>query len=417
MKKIITLAFVALITLTGNAQLRVDSLGRIKIGNYEGTYTNIYNATVGATKTGGGLYIHNMNNASSQYGMNVNWRSSSSYPMAINAQSYSMTGASWVVGIRGEVYGGDSTNPYKSIGVLGCSENISSTTFMTGVFGASTHYAVLPSSGFYAGYFQGDVRATGTIYGTLLSPSSASSPTVSAMAVRDDGNSVTGKLQQVDLLQMERINQDGSLAANQIDEKEDADTMASNGSLLVDEVPTGTKNKSEKPIQTRLSSVSYGLAADQLKEVYPELVYEDEQGNYSINYIEMVPLLVQSIKELSSEVTALKQQLGTQESVKKGKKQVSSIEDADMEVVSMSQNRPNPFKDKSVIVLNVPSDTKEAVINIYDMSGKQVQTIPVSERGRTNITVYASHLQPGMFIYSLLVDGKVQATRKMMVTE
>ena len=273
-----------------------------------------------------------------------------------------------------------------------------------GIFGSTTdsYFSSTLFTGKYAGFFYGNVKATGTIYGTLVSPSSVSSPsngsgeTTVLSVTGERSNNVINKLQQVDLLQMERINQDGSLPANK----------------AVKDV-----DENEAPVQTKLSAVSYGLAADQLQKVYPELVYEDAEGNYSINYIEMVPLLVQSIKELSSEVTALKQQLGTQESVKKGKKQVSSIEDADMEVVSMSQNRPNPFKDKSVIVLNVPSDTKEAVINIYDMSGKQVQSIPVSERGRTNITVYASHLQPGMFIYSLLVDGKVQTTRKMMVTE
>lgn len=180
----------------------------------------------------------------------------------------------------------------------------------------------------------------------------------------------------------------------------------------------GTERVSIKePIQTKLSPISYGLAADQLKEVYPELVYEDKEGNYSINYIEMVPLLVQSIKELSAKVTTLEEQLGIKDSSKKAKQQATGIEDSGIEVVSMSQNRPNPFKDKSVIALNVPSDTKKAVINIYDMSGKQVQSIPVSERGQTNITVYTSYLQPGMFVYSLLVDGKVQATKKMMVTE
>ncbi len=55
-----------------------------------------------------------------------------------------------------------------------------------------------------------------------------------------------------------------------------------------------------------MASLGYGLAADQLRKVYPELVYEDQNGNMSINYIEMIPLLVQAINELKAEVEELK---------------------------------------------------------------------------------------------------------------
>ena len=70
-----------------------------------------------------------------------------------------------------------------------------------------------------------------------------------------------------------------------------------------------------------------------------------------------------------------------------------------------------------MITLNIPEKTQKANIFIYDMSGKQVQAIPVNERGETNITVYASDLSAGMYIYTLVVDGKVVVTRKMIVSE
>ena len=49
------------------------------------------------------------------------------------------------------------------------------------------------------------------------------------------------------------------------------------------------------------------------------------------------------------------------------------------------------------------------------MTGKQVQNVPVLERGETNITVYANNLSAGMYIYTLVVDGRVAVTRKMVV--
>lgn len=83
----------------------------------------------------------------------------------------------------------------------------------------------------------------------------------------------------------------------------------------------------------------------------------------------------------------------------------------------MSQNNPNPFGESSVITLCIPENAKSAAIYIYDLSGKQVKSIAVSERGETNVTVYATDLSAGMFVYSLVVDGNVAVTRRMMVVK
>ena len=164
-----------------------------------------------------------------------------------------------------------------------------------------------------------------------------------------------------------------------------------------------------------LSPVQYGLDANQLKAVYPELVYEDANGNVSINYVEMVPLLVQSINELKAELAELK---GTSAKKEKAKTETTGIEDnvSDIDMVRMDQNKPNPFSESTVISLNIPAETQTASIIIYDMSGKQVQSIAVTERGKTDITVYARDLSAGMYIYALVVDGKVEVTRRMIVS-
>lgn len=219
-----------------------------------------------------------------------------------------------------------------AIGVFGYSRKSTSSygKFSASIMGSSQGLSISNVvNGTYAGYFKGDVRVTGTIYGTVLSPSASSGGSGtggegdgSVEDCSEDEPSVTESLQQVELIKMTRVNNDGSLAANKVVEKPvRTNNDAAEGENLDEE------ECDDEPIQTQLSSVSYGLAADQLKQVYPELVYEDAEGNYSINYIEMVPLLVQSIKELSAEVTELRQQLGMQKA-KKSKQQTSAIDKA-----------------------------------------------------------------------------------------
>lgn len=81
----------------------------------------------------------------------------------------------------------------------------------------------------------------------------------------------------------------------------------------------------------------------------------------------------------------------------------------------MSQNVPNPFDESCVISLNIPQEAKNATIYIFDLSGKQLKSYIVDERGKTNVMLSASDYQAGMFVYSLVIDGVVVSTRKMMV--
>ena len=232
-----------------------------------------------------------------------------------------------------------------------------------------------------------------------------------ATAVKSDRDeSVTDKLSQVQAVQFLRYDPTQETNTSRASlEDIDTDDMTS------EELDSLAETMGDIEPEHYLSPVQYGLDANQLKTVYPELVYEDANGNVSINYVEMVPLLVQSIKELKSELAELK---GTSPRTAKAPTDATAIEEtvADVDMVRMDQNKPNPFSESTVITLNIPSNTQVANIFIYDMSGKQVQSLPVSERGETNITVYAADLSAGMYIYTLVVDGKVAVTRRMIVT-
>jgi hypothetical protein len=49
----------------------------------------------------------------------------------------------------------------------------------------------------------------------------------------------------------------------------------------------------------------YGLIAQEVEEVLPSLVHEVEEGHKSVNYIDIIGILVESVKELSARVKEL----------------------------------------------------------------------------------------------------------------
>ena len=421
MKKIIIMVFEAAAATNINAQLVVDSLGRVgigtetpksllSVGDNGNKNSSIYCNSTDKTK---GIYVENSTDSiSNTYG----------------GQYHVINNFGDCFGINSLAMGGDDFNPSQCViglnGVAGFAPTaigtfggkfavLGSPVNFAGVYGAEM--GDIPSfsnySGTYAGYFNGKVRVTNGIYATVLSPVTSPSPSGQngTTLLSDRGESVTDKLSQVQAVQILRYDP----------AKETNTTKASFENLDIsnlssEELDSLSKAMGDVEPEPYLSPVQYGLDAAQLKAVYPELVYEDDNGNVSINYVEMVPLLVQSIKELKNELAELK---GT--SPKKAKTGTTSIEEtvSDVDMVRMDQNKPNPFSESTVITLNIPEQTQKASIFIFDMSGKQVQNIAVNERGETNITVYASDLSAGMYIYTLVVDGKVAVTRRMIVSK
>jgi hypothetical protein len=81
---------------------------------------------------------------------------------------------------------------------------------------------------------------------------------------------------------------------------------------------------------------------------------------------------------------------------------------------SLSDNMPNPFDNNTVIRCTVEPTAKNAFLEITDVSGKVVKTIPLVA-GENTVTVEAADLGSGVYFYSLLTDGKRVETKRMVI--
>jgi hypothetical protein len=64
---------------------------------------------------------------------------------------------------------------------------------------------------------------------------------------------------------------------------------------------TYKKDKKDKKIH-------YGLIAQEMEQVYPDLVYNDK-GSKTINYVELIPILLLKIKDLQEQIDVLKHEI------------------------------------------------------------------------------------------------------------
>jgi hypothetical protein len=56
-------------------------------------------------------------------------------------------------------------------------------------------------------------------------------------------------------------------------------------------------------------AVQIGMLAQELQKIYPELVKEGEDGKLTVNYVGMIPVLLEAIKDLKKELDDVKTSL------------------------------------------------------------------------------------------------------------
>ena len=50
----------------------------------------------------------------------------------------------------------------------------------------------------------------------------------------------------------------------------------------------------------------------------------------------------------------------------------------------------------------------------YDLNGRIIKELIIEERGESKLTVYGENLKTGVYTYSLIADGELIATKKMV---
>ncbi len=161
-------------------------------------------------------------------------------------------------------------------------------------------------------------------------------------------------------------------------------------------------------------------------------------GLYSVRYTDFIMPIVKSVQELSATNEQLKKQnedLQTQIDELRAlihdmhhamtnccanylKANTSSVQTTDgSQEPLLTQNFPNPFTMNTLIRCTIPGNFNSAIIKVSTTTGSEVMTFPVHQTGTSEFTIQSGALSPGMYQYSLIIDGKMIDTKKMVLTK
>ena len=170
----------------------------------------------------------------------------------------------------------------------------------------------------------------------------------------------------------------------------------------------------------------HGFIAQELEEVYPELVQDvikplyDKEGRpsggeefKSVNYIGLIGVLTKSIQELNAKVESLEEKLKNN-SETYVVKDVQLSKELESSAYSLEQNYPNPFDGQSVIAYKLPETEENASIMVFDMTGNLKKEYRLTEK-EGKIIINASDFKNGIYLYSLISSNKEIITKRMII--
>jgi len=151
-----------------------------------------------------------------------------------------------------------------------------------------------------------------------------------------------------------------------------------------------------------------GFIAQELEKVLPHLVATDSNGNKAVNYMELMPYLLEAIKEQQIQINDLKTQLS--EGFKAQNQDLIQFQNT--KIINVS---PNPSKDIITVSFNIEKSVQTASIQVFDLSGNQMSILKINDRD-TNLTrtLQKNDLGKGIYIVSLVINGKSIDSKKII---
>ena len=382
--------------------------------------TGTTNMGVQAFAVGGsnGNYGVNSNANGGTFAVAVNGTASAGSMSNFGGRFSTLTSGTANIGVAVQGFATGAAAANINIGVRGKASNGTSANY--GVYGeaalATPIGGVLNS---YAGFFNGDVYLGGTIYPSDLTI------------------------------------------------KQTIDTISNALGILGQLHPkTYQFNPAVHPRMNLPTGLQYGLIAQEVETVLPTLVEGvifppdfDSTGAITdpsfqikgLNYEQFIPILIKGIQEQQRGIDSLKIKNSKQDSINTslqnqinqlttiinsccsnhsmqqnnnsngngnsntiGSSSAIDVNLKDGQSIVLEQNVPNPFAEQTTINYYLPDNVVKAQMLFYNAQGILIQSVDLNERGKGSLNVFAQDLSNGIYTYTLVADGKVIETKKML---
>jgi hypothetical protein len=181
-----------------------------------------------------------------------------------------------------------------------------------------------------------------------------------------------------------------------------------------------------------------GLIADEVKEVFPELVqqavhpaeYDKEDRTKvispevkyeGVNYQGLIPVLIASVQQLNEKDKEIDELKEENKNIKERLMKLETLLTSGNNAVSLTstyleQNTPNPVQGSTIIRYHVPEASKSARLTLTNVKGQVMKTMTLNNRGTGQVNLNTQGFAAGTYNYTLYVDGRQVDIKRLVVT-
>ena len=171
-------------------------------------------------------------------------------------------------------------------------------------------------------------------------------------------------------------------------------------------------------ISSEENPTQMGVIAQEIEEIVPEVVLTQPDGKKYVAYSNLVGLLIEAIKEQQEQITNLQEDLNKCcDTDNSGSLKSMSNNNEDFSETKLFQNNPNPFSNTTIVKYIIAEKANNAQLLIFNMQGTLIKTYANLNSGSGEITISSGELKAGMYMYSLIANGKEIDTKRMILTK
>lgn len=181
-----------------------------------------------------------------------------------------------------------------------------------------------------------------------------------------------------------------------------------------------------------------GLIADEVKQVFPQLVnvavrpakYDKDRSKLlspevsyeAVNYVGLVPVVISAIQEQQQQIQALKKKADKVDALEKELAELKALLTKNNGIVSVSSAYlesavPNPSHGTTVIRYQLPEAATAATLILVNQKGQTLKTIALTSRGAGQVNLNTSELASGVYTCTLWANGREVASKQLVVTK
>lgn len=154
-----------------------------------------------------------------------------------------------------------------------------------------------------------------------------------------------------------------------------------------------------------------GLLAQEVEQVLPSAVHENDEGMKLVNYDALIPVLLenaqqqsQQIEELTAQVEELRSEIATNS---------GALSNEESMVAESIEFFPNPANTN--LVIKHPNAQNNSYLGIFDLTGKLIRRVDLDlTQGESNINV--ANLDEGMYIFSIISGSDSIAEERILIS-